>query len=288
MDLSTRRMDEMTSREIELYFENGGDLIFIPFGPISGHGAFTPMGIHGHWAQALSVLLAEKANGLVFPVVNTCFAGATRTFRGTVSFPIPEQAAALTRIAETLLGQGFKRVVLVAGTWPENTGGYVAAREVFDRTEKPVWSITAAHLLETPEVKQLYDSYPGKFGETLIGLASLKILGRERPIPYPKWASERKNEGKDHPGDVCADIGELRKWGSQVGFRYHEEGNHGNHGTAGLKHNGMSDVDLTVRVLDRCADLVLPVLNNLGRYAEWLDSQPCRFIVPTERLEGAT
>ena len=63
----TRRMDEMTSREVELYLKDGGDLVFIPFGPVSGHGAFIPMGMHAHWANALSVLLAEKANGLVSP-----------------------------------------------------------------------------------------------------------------------------------------------------------------------------------------------------------------------------
>ena len=136
MNLVTRRMDDMTSREIELYFESGGDLVLIPFGPISGHGALIPVGMHSHWSSALSLLIAERANGLVFPVVTTCYAGATRTFRGTVSFPITEQAAILSRIAATLLEQGFKRIVLVAATTPEHTGGYVAAREVFDRNRK--------------------------------------------------------------------------------------------------------------------------------------------------------
>src|ERR1043166_2702622 len=79
----TRRIDEMTSREVDAYIQAGGDLAFVPFGPVSGHGPFIPMGMHGHWANALSVLLAEKANGLVFPATFTCFAGATRTFRGT-------------------------------------------------------------------------------------------------------------------------------------------------------------------------------------------------------------
>src|SRR5713226_3518069 len=79
--LVTRRIDEMTSREVEFYIKEGGDLAFIPFGPVSGHGPFIPMGMHAHWANALSVLLAEKANGLVFPATYACFAGATRTFR---------------------------------------------------------------------------------------------------------------------------------------------------------------------------------------------------------------
>src|SRR5262245_7280457 len=59
----SRRMDEMTSREIENYLNAGGDLVLIPFGPVSGHGALIPVGMHVHWAHALSVLIAEKANG---------------------------------------------------------------------------------------------------------------------------------------------------------------------------------------------------------------------------------
>ena len=64
MKLTTRRLDEMTSREVERYLKAGGDLAFIPFGPVSGHGALLPLGIHCHWAHALSLMLAEKANGL--------------------------------------------------------------------------------------------------------------------------------------------------------------------------------------------------------------------------------
>jgi hypothetical protein len=70
------------------------------------------MGMHAHWASALSLLLAEKANGLVFPTTFACFAGATRTFRGTVSFPIHEQVSVLKRIASGLHAAGFKRTVL--------------------------------------------------------------------------------------------------------------------------------------------------------------------------------
>ena len=124
----SRRMDEMTSREIELYLNAGGDLVLIPFGPVSGHGALIPVGMHAHWAHALSVLIAEKANGLVFPLTHCCFAGATRTFRGTVSFTFAEQVTVLKRIASTLKKQGFRRTVLVGGTNPEDTGGMVAAR----------------------------------------------------------------------------------------------------------------------------------------------------------------
>lgn len=73
--------------------------------------------------------------------------------------------------------------------------------------------------------------------------ASLRILGRERPVPYPEWAREKKADSDpDQPLEIAEDVRSLRAWGV-VGFRHFEEGNHGNHGMAGLTFTGKSDID---------------------------------------------
>jgi hypothetical protein len=282
---ATRRIDEMTSREVELYLKEGGDLAFVPFGPVSGHGALIPMGMHGHWATALSVLLAEKANGLVFPTTFACFSGATRTFRGSVSFPIHEQVSVLKRIASTLHAAGFKRTVLVAGTNPEDTGGIIAARSLFDETEVPYWYLQGSRILEAPEIRAMYAGYPGNFGETLVELASLRILGRERAIPLENWSREIKpGDGSDQPEELTEDMKQARRFGA-VGFRYFEEKNHGNHGTAGIMFKGKSDIDMTVEILHKCADLVVPGLANFAHYQKWLSEHPMEYIKATDRLD---
>jgi len=287
MKLTTRRLDEMTSREVEFYLKEGGDLIFVPFGPISGHGAFTPLGIHAHWAEAVSTILARKANGLVYPSVFQVYSGATRSFRGAVSFTFAQQVEILCHIAKTLYAQGFKRVVLVAGTTPEQMGGFIAARTLFDELEVPFWCVEAERALDHPEVKAIHEGYPGNFGETLLGLASLKILGRERAIPCPKWAKEKKaddpGEG-DQPADIFSDVRALRAWGA-VGFRYYEERNHGNHGTAGITWKGRSDIDMACDVLEKSAEAMLPALESFTRYREWLEEHPFKFVKASERLE---
>ena len=282
----TRRMEEMTSREIEFYLKDGGDLVFVPFGPISGHGAFIPVGMHAHWAHALSVVLAGKANGLVFPPSYTCFAGATRSFRGTVSFEVGEQVRALKRIAWRLYKAGFRRVVLVGGTNPEDTGGIIAARELFDETEKPFLFINCEKLLASPQARELYVGYPGSSHETQLCLGALKILGRERPVPAANWAKEiesKRDDSGDQPDEIRRDIEAIRKIGA-VGFRYHEEGNHGNHGTAGLVYKGRSDVDMAVEIIEACADAALPVLEHFAHYADWLEKHPFQWVKATERL----
>ena len=283
---SSRRMDEMTSREIEFYLKSGGDLVLIPFGPISGHGALIPVGMHAHWAHALSLLIAEKANGLVFPLTHCCFAGATRTFRGTVSFTHEEQVMVLKRIASTLNKQGFRRTVLVGGTNPEDTGGMIAARELFDETEIPTYFISARRAFDLPEVAELWRGYPGNFNEQQIELASLRILGRERPIPLETWSREikiGKDADHDQPADIAPDITAMRKWGV-VGFRYFEEENHGNRGNAGIVLNGRSDIDIAADVLNKSADVIVPALASFEHYSKWLEQHPMHYINPTERL----
>jgi hypothetical protein len=278
-------MDEMTSREIEFYLKSGGDLALIPFGPVSGHGALIPVGMHAHWAHALSLLIAEKANGLVFPVTHCCFAGATRTFRGTVSFTHGEQVLVLKRIASTLNKQGFRRTVLVGGTNPEDTAGMVAARELFDDSEIPTFFVSASRAFNLPEVQQMWRGYPGSFNEQQIDLASLRILGRERPIPLQTWSREiRADREPDQPADVAADVVAMRRWGA-VGFRYFEEKNHGNGGNAGVMFNGRSDIDLAVDVLRKSADLIAPALASFEHYSKWLEQHPMQYIDATDRLQ---
>jgi hypothetical protein len=282
--LVTRRIDEMTSREVEFYIKEGGDLAFIPFGPVSGHGPFIPMGMHAHWANALSVLLAEKANGLVFPVTYACFAGATRTFRGTVSFTMEEQVQVLKRIAATLHAGGFKRTVLVAGTNPEDVGGIIAARALFDETEVPYFYLQGSRILDLPEIRKMYEGYPGNFGEAVIEMASLRILGRERPIPVAGWTKETKPANNpDQPAELLEDMRKIRKVGA-VGWRYIEETHHGAGGTAGIVFRGKSDVDLAVEVLHKCAELALPALESFAHYQKWLADHPMEFIRAKIRL----
>ena len=78
-------------------------------------------------------------------------------------------------------------------------------RTLFDQTERPFWFVEAARLLEAPEVKALYEGYPGNFGETLIELASLRILGRERAVPLAQLGSggeARRWRGRPAGGGV--------------------------------------------------------------------------------------
>ena len=130
----------------------------------------------------------------------------------------------------------------------------------------------------------MYAGYPGNFGETVIEMASLRILGRERPIPVPEWTRETKPAGyNDQPVEIAEDIRRMRKAGA-VGFRNSEEKQHGGSGTAGITFKGKSDVDLAVEVLHKCADLALPAIASFTHYQKWLAEHPMEYIRATDRL----
>src|SRR5271157_2475109 len=64
------RLDLLTSREVGEWMQ-ANDVIFVPHGPISGHGPWTTLGVHCHGAEAVATLMAGKCNGLVYPPIFT-------------------------------------------------------------------------------------------------------------------------------------------------------------------------------------------------------------------------
>ena len=110
-------LDRLTSREVGEWLKTS-DAIFVPHGPVSGHGPWTTLGMHPHAAEAIAVLLARKCNGLVYPTIYTAFAGATRLYPGTVPFSYEFHITVLKTVARALHAQGFGRIFLVAFTHP--------------------------------------------------------------------------------------------------------------------------------------------------------------------------
>src|SRR5262245_61871721 len=69
------RLDLLTAREVGEWMKTKA-VVFVPHGPISGHGPWTTLGVHAHGAEAVATLLARKCDGVVYPPLFTCFAGA--------------------------------------------------------------------------------------------------------------------------------------------------------------------------------------------------------------------
>lgn len=272
------RLDLLTSREVEEWQRGGGDTIFVPHGPISGHGPWTTLGVHTHGAEAVATLLARKCNGLVYPPIFTAFAGATRLYPGTVPFSYEFHVQILKAVVRSLHTQGFGRIFLLCYTNPEDAAGLIVARDLFDiEGEIPVASLVATKGIESDAVKALVNDYQGSAGEAIIDYAAMRLLGRERPIAEPELARVGLRGGRDQNPAILDSVRTLRQRGTR-GFRYDSEREHSSHGTVGLTFRGRPDIELGLAILDALADYLLPAVEALRRHREFLRANPARRI----------
>src|SRR4051794_27527533 len=196
------RLDLLTSREVGDWMKTG-DVVFVPHGPISGHGPWTTLGVHTHGAEAVATLLARKCNGLVYPPIFTAFAGATRQYPGTVPVSYEFHVQVLKAVARSLHAQGFGRIFLLCYTNPEDAAGLIAARDLFDiEGELPVAALVATRGMTSEPVKKLLGEYKGSAGEAIIDYAAMRLLGRERPVAEPELARAGLRGGADQPKEI--------------------------------------------------------------------------------------
>src|SRR5262249_19996635 len=156
----------------------------------------------------------RKCNGVVFPPIFTCFAGATKMYPGTVPFSYEFHIQVLKQTARTLVNQGFSRVFLLCYTNPEDAAGLIAARDLFDiEVELPVASLVARKGLNTDPLRRLLADCQGSAGEAIIDYAAMKIIGRERPIAEPELARAGLRGGMDQNADIRETVNTLRRSG---------------------------------------------------------------------------
>jgi len=269
------RLDLLTSREVGEWMKTS-DVIFVPHGPISGHGPWTTLGVHTHGAEAVATLLARKCNGLVYPPIYTCFAGATRLYPGTVPFTYEFHIQVLKAVARSLCAQGFGRVFLICYTNPEDAAGLIAARDLFDDGgELPVSSLVATKGLASEAVTKLLADYKGSAGEAIIDYAAMRLLHNERPIAEPELAQVGLQSGQDQNPEIRPAVNTLRARGTR-GFRYDSEREHSSHGTVGLMHNGQPDIELGLKILAALAEYLLPAVEALKEHREYLKQHPAK------------
>jgi creatinine amidohydrolase/Fe(II)-dependent formamide hydrolase-like protein len=278
------RLDLLTSREVGDWMKSN-DVIFVPHGPISGHGPWTTLGVHTHGAEAVATLMARKCNGLVYPPIFTCFAGATKTYPGTVPFSYEFHVQILKAVVRSLYAQGFGRIFLVCYTNPEDTAGLVAARDLFDiEGEMPVASLVATRGLSSAPVEQLQADYSGSAGEAIIDYAAMRLLQHERDIAEPELAKRGLKSGQDQNPEIRDAVRTLRGRGTR-GFRYDTEREHSSHATVGLNWRGQPDIELGLKILDALADYLMPAVEALKKHRDYLKEHPAVRIDKQEPLE---
>ena len=105
-------MYDVTSPHLDL--ENSGvDTAVLPVGAIEQHGPHLPLSVDWFQGEIVARQVAERLDAFLLPGIPYGCSQAHTGFRGTISLAPETLGAVVTDIAESLLEQGFRRIVVL-------------------------------------------------------------------------------------------------------------------------------------------------------------------------------
>jgi len=256
-------LDEMTWREAKELLEKDAP-VFLPTGPVEGHGPHVPLGCDYYIVTAIAKLMAEKCGGIVLPPLTYNFSGATSTFIGAVSIPINVQVEMLKAIVRALWRQGFRRIFILSVHGPNGIPIGNAVRTLFEEENIPAVFLNPWRYVDDEELRKRIPNYDSNYKEAMLAYAAAKILGKEHAIPD---LSKLKDEEE---GRLAEPLRKVQRYG-MVGYHYTDELQH-------IPPRANIDVELGLKALEDVAEKLLPVVDALGEYVEWLEKNPRRYI----------
>jgi len=260
--MSKAFLDEMNWREANDAIERGAP-VFLPVGPIEGHGPHVPLGCDYYVATAVAKLMAEKSNGVALPPLAYTYSGGTSTYKGAVSIPIEVTIQMLKAIIRSLWKQGFKRIVLLSNHNPDEMTIGVAIRTVFEEDNIPAVFLNPYVNVDTEMLERGISNYDKRHKEPMLAFAAAKILGKECAIPDLKIL---KDADPSEDEQLAEPIRKIEEYG-MVGYHYTHELQH-------VPQRANIDVELGIRALNDVAERLLPAVEALGEYVEWLEKNP--------------
>ncbi|HIE50167.1 MAG TPA: creatininase family protein [Armatimonadetes bacterium] len=259
-------LDELTWREAAEALEREAP-VFLPTGPIEGHGPHVPLGCDYYVATAVAKLLAEKCEGIVLPPLTYNFTGATSTFRGAVSIPIDVQVAMLKAIVRALWRQGFRRIFILSIHGPNGIPIGTAVRTLFEEENIPVLYLNPWTQVNDAALRERIPNFDGAYKEAMLAYAAAKVLGKGHVIPdLTALTDVEPPAGKE----LAEPLRKIQPYG-MVGYHYTHELQH-------VPPRAGIDVDLGLQVLNEVAEKLRPVVDALGEYVRWLETNPRQFI----------
>jgi hypothetical protein len=261
-------LDELTWREANEAIERGAP-VFLPVGPIEGHGPHIPLGCDYYIATAVAKLMAGKSNGIALPPLTYTYSGGTSTFKGAVSVPIDVTVQMLKAIIRSLWEQGFKRILILSGHIPDEMTAGTAIRTVFEEDNIPAVYINPYSHIDEELLKQRIRNYDRRHKESVMACAAARILGKENAIPD---LEALRDEDPSEDEMLPESLRKIQEYG-MVGYHYTHELQH-------IPQRANIDVESGIRVLNDVAERLLPAVQALGDYVRWLEENPRTFIAP--------
>ncbi len=192
--MRTRFLSRCTNDEVEAYLDRS-DVLFVASGVTELHGGL-PLDAESVLSEAMALLLAERTDSLVLHNLPYMYAGATVSGRGTTQLSVRASIDYLYALSESLIRQGFRRIVFTSLHGPANLFIAPVIRDIFDTHKVPMLYIDAISGLFSGDIANTFAELGGDdpFGDLTV--AAYDILGRLDDVPLTTpdtayWAEQQ-------------------------------------------------------------------------------------------------
>ena len=169
-----RTLTDLLPEEIEDYFAGGGDLAILPIGSIEHHGPHLVNGCDGYITLAKAQEVARLTGGMLFPMISTCWEGATNVYSGGIGVREEVFVEYLLAVVRGVRQTGFRRILII-----NSHGGNFYAMRVFPQhclRETGIAVMTVYGSAGCPEADRARKE---GVGEAASLLGALHLLGRD-------------------------------------------------------------------------------------------------------------
>lgn len=181
--MRTRFLSKCTNDEVEAYLDRN-DVVIVASGVTELHGGL-PLDAESVLSGALALRLAERVDGLVLHNLPYMYAGATASGRGTTQLSVRASIDYLYALAESLIRQGFKRIIWTSLHGPASVFIGPVIRDIFDTHKVSMLYIDPIQVLSNAEGGMMgaFAAMGGRdpFGDLTV--AAYDILGRLSDVP---------------------------------------------------------------------------------------------------------
>jgi creatinine amidohydrolase len=107
-------LEEMTSFELRRLIDGGGRVVVVPFGSVEYHGGHLPLGSDALLADAVGAAVAEQLGAVLAPTFRVGCADQHMAGAGTLMISMETLCGVVLAMARSLIGHGFRVIVLVS------------------------------------------------------------------------------------------------------------------------------------------------------------------------------
>ena len=140
------RLAKMTSPEVRAQIVNGRTTVVVPFGAVEQHGPHLPLATDAILGDHLGAMIAERLNGFWAPTIPIGCSKHQVAFPGTLSIRPETLRMIVHDLVESLVGHGFRRIVLL----PTHGGNEEPLKRAATESKRDCASASTTYLQERP------------------------------------------------------------------------------------------------------------------------------------------